>query len=96
MEYSAPVNVYSYFVIKLFYKYLYLPKTNGLKKRKKINATHKALVLWNICSDIYFVSFWKKILIMDLPFFFGFKSNLYILNWSVYIMLFLKKKSCVF
>lgn len=57
MEYSAPVNVYSYFVTKLFYKYLYLPKTNGLKKRKKINATHKALVLWNICSDIYFVSF---------------------------------------
>ena len=70
MEYSAPVNVYSYFVIKLFYKYLYLPKTNGLKKRKKINATHKALVLLNICSDICFVSFWKKIFIMDLHFFF--------------------------
>lgn len=35
MEYSATVSVYTYFVIKLFYKYLYLLKTNGLKKRKK-------------------------------------------------------------
>lgn len=57
MEYSATVSVYTCFVIKLFYKYLYLLKTNGLKKRKKISATHKALVLWNICSDICFVSF---------------------------------------
>ena len=35
MEYSATANVYSYFVIKLFYKHLYLLKTNGLKEREK-------------------------------------------------------------
>ena len=34
MECSATINVDSYFVIKLFYKHLYLLKSNGLRKEK--------------------------------------------------------------
>lgn len=43
MEYSATVSVYTCFVIKLFYKYLYLLKTNGLKKRKKNQCNPQSL-----------------------------------------------------
>lgn len=89
-ECSATVNMNSDFIIKLFYEHLYFLKWIGLKKRKKkINATTKPWLngLFGVC----FVSLWKKMLIIDLFFFFCSKSSLcYIFNQSIYIT-FLKK-----